>query len=147
VLLDLGGPLPAVTVLGVNTEGGGVETLSLPPVPYTAWEVEAFQPVLGLLRRAVEKQDPALLGRVATASALINQRHRPKHHMPQLLRIAEETGALGVQVAHSGTVAGLLFEPGRAAEDRILAARTALRRLGLDSWEFSTQPAQPELVS
>ena len=67
--------------------------------------------------------------------------------MPQLLRIAEETGALGVQVAHSGTVAGLLFEPGRAAEDRILAARTALRRLGLDSWEFSTQPAQPELVS
>lgn len=147
VLLDLGGPLPPVTVLGVNTEGGGVETLSLPPVPYTAWEVEAFQPILGLLRRAVEKQDPALLGRVATASSLINQRHRPKHHMPQLLRIAGETGALGVQVAHSGTVAGLLFEPGRAAEDRILAARTALGRLGLDSWEFSTQPSQPELVS
>ncbi|HST62695.1 MAG TPA: hypothetical protein VLK84_28575, partial [Longimicrobium sp.] len=41
VLLDLGGPLPAVRVLGVNTEGErGVETLALAPMPYSAWEVE-----------------------------------------------------------------------------------------------------------
>jgi uncharacterized protein involved in propanediol utilization len=148
VLLDLGGPLPAVRVVGVNTQGGGVETLALPPIPYTPWEVEAFQPVLGLLRRAVDRQDPAMLGRVATASALINQRHRPKRHMDALLRIAEETGALGVQVAHSGTVAGLLFAPGHASTERMDEARAALGRLGLDSWTFSNAPphAQPELV-
>ncbi|WP_420130061.1 hypothetical protein [Longimicrobium sp.] len=148
VLLDLGGPLPPVRVLGVNTEGGGVETLSLPPIPYSAWEVEAFQPILGLLRRAVDRQDPALLGRAATASALINQRHRPKHHLPQLLAVMRDTDALGVQVAHSGTVAGLLYEPGRPAADRMERARTALGRLGLDSWQFSTHHlAQPEPVS
>ena len=138
VLLDLGGPLPAVRVLGVNTEGGGVETLALAPMPYSAWEVEAFRTILGLLRRAVEEQDPDLLGRVATASTTITQRHRPKHFMPQLLRIAKESGAAGVQVAHSGTVAGLLFDPGRAAAERIEQARAAIHLLGLQCWEFST---------
>ncbi|HEU4883657.1 MAG TPA: hypothetical protein VFT45_15460 [Longimicrobium sp.] len=150
VLLDLGGPLPAVRVLGFNTEGEhGVATLTLPPVPYSAWEIEAYRAVLGLLRRAVERQDPGLLGRVATASTLIMQRHRPKRHMPELLRLAREAGALGVQVAHSGTVAGFLFEPGAGAADRIECARAGLRRLGLPaSWEFSTEPASlPEAAT
>jgi len=146
VLADLGGPLPPVQVVGVNTEGGGVETLALPPMPYTTWEAEAFGPMLGLLRRAVERQDPAPLGRVATASTLLTQRHRPKRFIPQLLGIARSTGALGVQVAHSGTVAGLLFEPGPRAAGRVGRARAALARLGLESWHFSTHPAQPELV-
>ncbi|HET7464696.1 MAG TPA: hypothetical protein VFJ82_25865 [Longimicrobium sp.] len=150
VLLDLGGPLPAVRVLGFNTEGQrGVATLALPPVPYSAWEIEAYRPVLGLLRRAVEEQDPALLGRVATASTVLMQRHRPKRHMPELLGLAREAGALGVQVAHSGTVAGFLFEPGAGAAERIEHARGGLRRLGLRaSWEFSTEPApHPEVAA
>lgn len=149
VLLDLGGPLPRVQVLGFNTEEDhGVETLSLPPCQYSTWEAEAFQPILGLLRRAVERQDPALLGRVATASTVLMQRHRPKRFMPELLRLAEEVGALGVQVAHSGTVAGFLFEPGPGAAARIEHAREGLRRIGLSaSWEFSNDLSpQPEPV-
>jgi uncharacterized protein involved in propanediol utilization len=140
-LLDLGGPLPAARVLGFNTdrEDGGVETLELPPCAYTWWELEAFGPLLGLLRRAVEHGDPELLGRVATVSTGINQRHRPKPLVPHLLRLAESAGAVGLQVAHSGTVAGLLFAPGGDAAGRIERARDGLRRLGVArSWEFST---------
>jgi uncharacterized protein involved in propanediol utilization len=150
LLLDLGGPLPPVLVLGFNTEDDrGVETLALPPIPYSAWEAEAFRPILGVLRRAVEQQDPVLLGRVATASTVITQRHRPKRHMPELLRLAKEVGALGVQVAHSGTVAGFLFAPGPGAAGRIGRARAGLRRLGLTrSWQFSPNLApQPEDLS
>jgi len=150
VLLDLGGPLPPVWVVGFNTEGNcGVDTLVLPPCQYSAWEIEAFGPVLGLLRRAVERQDPVLMGRAATASTMIMQRHRPKTGMPQLLRLAEDLGALGVQVAHSGTVAGLLFAPMDDVVGRIGRARTALGRLGLrDTWLFSTHPrSHPESLS
>lgn len=150
VLLDLGGPLPTVRVLGLNTEvDRGVETLALPPMAYSAWEVEAFRPVLGMLRRAVEQQDPRLLGRVATASTVITQRHRPKRFMPELLQIAREVGAEGVQVAHSGTVAGLLFAPDGGAPARIERARAALRRLGVDTtWEFSNDLSlQTELAA
>jgi uncharacterized protein involved in propanediol utilization len=65
------------------------------------------------------------------------------------MRLAAEVGALGVQVAHSGTVAGFLFEPGPAAAGRIERARAGLRRLDLgDSWEFSTDLApQPEILA
>jgi len=144
VLADLGGPLPRVHVLGFNTENNrGVETLALPTIPYSDWEVEAFQPILGLLRRAIEQQDPVLLGRVATASAEINQRHRPKRHMPQLMRLAREVGAVGVQVAHSGTVAGFLFAPGRGMAERVARARAGVTRLGLPCWEFTTDRAAP----
>lgn len=149
VLQDLGGPLPAVRVLGFNTEAGhGVETLALPPVPYSPWETEAFRVILGMLRRAVERQDPALLGRVATASTVIMQRHRPKRGMPEILRLARETGALGVQVGHSGTVAGLLFDPGAGAARRVERARGGLERLGIDRiLDFTHAPApQPEIV-
>lgn len=149
VLLDLGHPLPPVRALGFNTEmGRGVETLSLAPMAYSSWEIEAFRAMLGLLRRAVEQQDAVLLGRVATASTIITQRHRPKRLMPELLRLADEVGALGVQVAHSGTVAGFLFEPGASSTIRIAHARAGLARLGLHrSWEFSidgqSQPTHP----
>ncbi|MFL5540513.1 MAG: hypothetical protein ACJ8J0_16100 [Longimicrobiaceae bacterium] len=149
-LLDLGGPLPVVRVLGFNTELDlGVETLALPPMPYSAWEVEAFQPLLGLLRRAVERQDARLLGRVATASTVITQRHRPKRAMPEALRLAREVGAVGVQVAHSGTVAGLLFDPADDPAGRIVHARKGLERLGFSrAWEFSNDlTPQPERAS
>lgn len=149
MLADLGGPLPRVRVLGFNTENDhGVETLALPPIPYSSWEVEAYRAILGLLRRAVEQGDPALLGRVATASTLINQRHRPKRFMPELLGLYREVGALGIQVAHSGTVAGLLFEPGADASARMAAARERLAALGLrQCWDFNTDlTTQPEMV-
>jgi uncharacterized protein involved in propanediol utilization len=146
LLQDLGGPLPRAHVLGFNTDAGngGLETLKLPLCRYSCWEAEAFQGLLGLLRHAVEHGDPRLLGRVATASTLINQRHRPKPLMPELLRIEKSAGALGTQVAHSGTVAGFLFEPGPGAEDRMEHARALLRRAGVErTWEFSTVFAQP----
>jgi uncharacterized protein involved in propanediol utilization len=149
LLLDLGGPLPRVRVLGFNTEGDrGVATLALPPIPYSSWEVEAYRAILGLLRRAVEQQDPVLLGHVATASTRINQRHRPKRRMPEMLEVAREVGALGIQVAHSGTVAGLLFEPGADAPARMAEARARIAALGLgDAWEFCTDlTTQPEMV-
>lgn len=143
VLMDLGAPLPPVRVLGFNTEADrGVETLALPPCQYSPWEAEAFRPILGMLRHAVERQNPVLLGRVATASTLIMQRHRPKRGMPELLRLAAECGALGVQVAHSGTVVGFLFHPGARSEADVGRARAGLHRLGMDrTWDFSTDSA------
>lgn len=147
LLRDLGGPLPRARVLGFNTDpgDGGLETLKLPLCPYSSWEAEAFQGLLGLLRHAVEHGDPGLLGRVATASTVINQRHRPKPMMPELLRIQKAAGAVGTQVAHSGTVAGFLFEPGPGADDRMEHARALLRRARVErTWEFDTVFVQPE---
>ncbi|WP_225101365.1 GHMP kinase [Streptomyces sp. CoH27] len=140
-LEDLGGGLMPLAVLGFGTsrDGAGVDTLELPPARYTVWEIEAFRPLLGMARRAVRTGDVALLGRVATASARLNQRHLPVPGLDELLCVAEEVGAAGLQVAHSGDVAGLLFDPHRPdAEARTDKARSRLAALGIeDTWHFT----------
>jgi uncharacterized protein involved in propanediol utilization len=79
-----------------------------------------------------------LVGRVASASAGINQRYLPKPHFSELMRLSEDVGAAGLQVAHSGTVAGLLFDPRRPElEARVGRAEHGLDRLGIsDRWRF-----------
>lgn len=139
---DLGQPLPNLEVLGFNTDPHGVDTVSFPPARYSWAEIEAFRPLLGLLRQAVRQDDADLCGRVATASARINQRHLPKPHFDRLEALVERVGAVGLQVAHSGTVVGLLFRPGDPAnEERLAEARAGLAALAItDVWRFQSRP-------
>jgi uncharacterized protein involved in propanediol utilization len=139
---DLGCELMPVTVLGFGTsdDGGGADTLRLAPARYTSWEVEAFRPLRGMLRHAVRNRDVGLLGRVATASTLLNQRHLPVPELDDIRRIAADVGAAGVQVAHSGDIAGLLFDSADPeAQDRIDQAVKCLHALGVEqTWQFGT---------
>lgn len=120
VLEELGPALPPLRVLGCVTGGGRpVDTLAAAR-RYSAADVDEFEHLRGILRRAVQLADPELLGAVATASA---RRHRPGPELDVLIGVGEEAGAVGVQVAHSGNVAGLLFDPRRAVRlDRAAAA-------------------------
>lgn len=123
VIEHLAGEYPPYHVVSLGPLGGcEVDTLRLPPARYDASEIGQFRVLRGLARHAVERQDPRLLGRVATASALISQRHLAKPHLAAALRLAEEHGACGVQVAHSGSLIGILIEPGGSMAERTAAA-------------------------
>lgn len=141
VLRELGGTLPPLLVLGCNPlppEAAAIDTLAMPPAAYDWWEAEAFRPLLALLHRGIATRDPRLVGRVASASSRINQRFCPKPRFAELERIAAEHGALGLQVAHSGSVVGLLFDPrDRTSATALPRARRALERLGVsETWTF-----------
>lgn len=142
VLEEFGGPLPALDVVGFNTDpaGAGVDTLNIAPAAYSYREVEAFRPLIGLLRRAIYAQDPRLVARVASASARINQRHLPKPQFERLEQLVESTGALGLQVAHSGTIAGIVFDPADGdGKRKIRRAQALIAELGFgSSWHFRT---------
>jgi uncharacterized protein involved in propanediol utilization len=129
----LGPQLPPMLVLGCDTAPEErVDTLRLPPAPYDSAEIAQFGVLRAALRRAVAKPDVALLGRVATGSARINQRYLPKPHLDELLRLGAEHGACGVQVAHSGTVAGLIFDAqAEEVASNISRCADALVRAGL----------------
>lgn len=112
VLETFGHRLPPLIVVGCDTAPGThVDTLRFQPADYNDREIGAFQVLRAALRRAVATDDVALLGRVATASARINQRFLPKPPLERLLDLCMRNGGCGVQVAHSGTVAGLIFDP------------------------------------
>ena len=142
VLEDFKGPLPRLEVVGFNVDptNKGIETLSFSPAHYTWWEIETFKPMIGLLRRAIYTQDPKLVGQVATASAYINQTHLPKPCFEDLTRAVEIVKAVGLQVAHSGTVVGLLFDPSDADKERkINHAQDLIAEMGFgQTWRFRT---------
>ncbi|WDZ83299.1 hypothetical protein [Micromonospora cathayae] len=126
VLEEFGRPLPAVVVLSCTTGGGRpVDTLTLPTQPRR--EVPAYEELRAALRQAVAAADLGLLGQVSTESARRNQALLAKPELDLLERVAAGSGAVGVQVAHSGNVAGLLFDP--AAPDLPDRLRRAARRL------------------
>ncbi|MGE7386714.1 GHMP kinase [Streptomyces sp. NPDC004126] len=131
VLEVLGPALPPLVVVGCVLGGGApVDTLSLPvrpPAEAGADEVRAFERLRALLRRAVATGDVRLLGEVATASARIGQRVLSHPEFDALTAVARRVGAAGVQIAHSGAVAGLLFDPAEPGLRR--RVRSCLRAL------------------
>jgi uncharacterized protein involved in propanediol utilization len=115
VLESLGRSLPRMIVVGCITDPvpDGIDTVALPPAAYSVDDVETFRLLRAEIRAAVSASDVARLGRVATASALISQRFLPKPTLGLLLDVCKRCGGCGVQVAHSGTVAGVIFDPER----------------------------------
>lgn len=140
------GALPQMLILGFDTESakGGIGTDGLLRARYSRDQIAAFGCALALLERAIAEQSVELVGRVATFSAtqsetaMQNPLKKPK--FSELLRIKEETGSAGIVVAHSGTVAGLIFDPDLPGlHDRLDAAKTSISRLGFDRLcSFST---------
>lgn len=112
VLEHLGQRLPGIEVLGIDTDADGmVKTLEHTPAEYDQRQIQAFEGLVAGIKRACREHDLALLGSVATSSATINEQFLPKPMFSEMRRLAESLGALGIAVAHSGTVLSLLFDP------------------------------------
>lgn len=129
ILEHFGGEYPPLLVVGFRTGGARpIATLRLPRARYDGQEIEQFRVLRGLASHAIRQQDPRLIGRVATASARISQHHLAKPRFKAVVDLAERHGACGLQVAHSGTLMGVLFD----ADERRVAARAAVlaRALG-----------------
>ncbi|WP_347639236.1 GHMP kinase [Sphaerisporangium sp. B11E5] len=141
IIEDLHVRMPPMKVLGFVARPDPVETLAFTPARYSSWEIECFRALRGLLRRGAREGSVQALGRVATASARLNQRFLRVDRFASLLQVMADSGAAGIQVAHSGSVVGLVFD----AADPDLARKTALASRGLlrvgisRTWEFCTE--------
>ena len=136
VLESFGHWVPRFTLLSIDTDEGneGVDTLGLPPPDYTEAELSAIEAMVGRARVAFAERDAPSIAAIATESAALNQRFLPLRHFREIRELANEYRALGVQISHSGTVAGLLFDEGRGVQsDPDLAAHlfARVRSLGL----------------
>jgi uncharacterized protein involved in propanediol utilization len=150
VLETLGPRLPPMIVVGCYTEPDTrIDTLGFRPADYDDREIGAFRVLRAAMRRALATGDVALLGQVATASARINQRFLPKPNLEILLDECLRHGGCGVQVAHSGTLAGLIFDarlPGIEEEVQRCAAR--VEELGfVPTGLISTGPSSPNIAA
>jgi L-threonine kinase len=116
--------------------GGKIDTLKFNQQPNLCYlntlkEKEVRQ-ALELVTRGLEGNDLEMLGRGTTVSALANQHILPKSELPLVLKLAEELKAVGVVIAHSGTVMGLIF-----AEDIDIAEVPTYIRRKNPHWQVS----------
>ncbi len=77
---------------------------------------------LDFVKAGIARKDPVLLGKGATLSALANQGILPKPRLEELIDFTTMYGAYGVNVAHSGTVAGVLVPPGRESDKQLVSS-------------------------
>jgi L-threonine kinase len=125
------GVLPPLTVVAVD-EGGQVDTVAfnMTPKPYTDADRREYAHLLETMSEAIRTNDLPTIGRVATRSAVLNQRLAPKRNLDAMIRIARDSGALGIVCAHSGTMTGVLLADGVPGHGpRLDGVREACKRL------------------
>lgn len=108
------GEAPEINILVVDP-GGEVDTIAFNQAAELDRLNQKKEPqvrkALEYIRAGLASGDLAQVGRGATESALANQELLPKPDLDQMLKWAQDVKALGVNVAHSGTVMGLLLPP------------------------------------
>ncbi|MFN7924970.1 MAG: hypothetical protein U0Q16_33035 [Bryobacteraceae bacterium] len=128
------GAWPEIACEFLDLGGPPVDTLACPLPRYSHAELDEFEKLLADLSQAFRRRDPSSLGRIATRSGAIHQRHRP-HSRWAVLR-ASASDAHGVAISHSGTAAAILLagqERSRASSrsSAVAEAVTAHRRTAL----------------
>lgn len=132
VLEHWAGGFPDYLVVSVDTDpgSGGIDTLGLATRPHTSAALARYEELIRRARAAFREHDAAAMAAVATRSAELNQASVPMRGFADLLAFAQRPGCLGLQISHSGTVAGLLFDPA-AGREAAGAVRPALAALGM----------------
>lgn len=107
------GTTPPLSVFVVDT-GGEMDTLAFNRIDYRSLAARfgrRHEELFAVLEESLESGDLEGVGWAATGSARLQQSILPKPGLERWLTLAQETGALGVNAAHSGTLIGLLYRP------------------------------------
>jgi L-threonine kinase len=109
------GKAPDMEILVIDL-GGEVDTLEFNKKDLIKINQERegeIKEALKLVEKGIKRKNPGLIAKGATISAFSNQRILYKPALDRIWKIAQEAGALGINVAHSGTVVGVLAEPSK----------------------------------
>ena len=108
---ELGPPLP-LEIVALDF-GGVVDTLDFNQVDRRAqWQAVQAETdaALALVREGLRQRDVRRLGRGASLSAAAGQQVLFKPRLADVIEFADSVGAVGVNVAHSGAVIGVLLD-------------------------------------
>ncbi len=106
------GPPPAMEIIVIDP-GGVVDTLEFNRIDRTQqWQeiADRTAEALALVRDGIRRGDANLVGRGATISALAGHPPASAQWVARAAAFATEHSAAGINVAHSGTVVGILLD-------------------------------------
>lgn len=83
-----------------------------------------------LLEEGLREQDLKLIGKACTLSSLANENIHKKPYLNEIIEISNMMGAYGVNIAHSGTVIGILIDD-KIDHERII---NHLKQISIDDY-------------
>ena len=105
---------------------------------------EVVQEAYFLVKEGIKKRNTELIGMGATISSICNQTILYKPQLKMVISLSKKVGALGVCVAHSGTVMGILLPPDFSAMDTL--EEHIKRACGYDLRFYRTETTKGELI-
>ncbi|TYS71053.1 kinase [Sutcliffiella horikoshii] len=107
---EMFGSIPPLTIVAID-EGGEVNTINYnnEKKPINFKDKLEYTQLNNKLKIAIQEQDVRAIGKVATRSAIMNQKRLEKRSLNHFLQISEQFNTLGITVAHSGTFIGLML--------------------------------------
>lgn len=110
-LLETYGDVPKLIIAMFDT-GGTINTVEFHSDYSTnAGNTDSPAELLEAVDSLTKDFSPENIARVATISARANQKLVEKPQLEEIIDFVKSQGALGVNVAHSGTMMGILFSP------------------------------------
>ena len=109
-LIENFGESPSIKILIIDL-GGYVNTLEFNKNDFTEIHLSTYNEIgnaIELVRKGIKQNDIYSIGKGATISAMCNQKILFKPELNKIIDIAMNIGAVGVNVAHSGTIIGIL---------------------------------------
>lgn len=116
-VVDLLSPAPLLGII-VLEFGGVVDSLDFASasIKYTRQERDKLAEAFSLVKYGIVRGDLEALGIGSTMSAEINQKYLSKPALDKVVGAAKEISAYGVNIAHSGTVIGIIAAESIAVE-------------------------------
>ncbi|SHK32016.1 GHMP family kinase ATP-binding protein [Tepidibacter formicigenes] len=88
---------------------------------------EKIKQAFKTLEEGFKNNDLKLIGKAATISSILNENIHKKDGLHEIIKITEEFGAYGVNIAHSGTVIGIILD--KEMNHKKLEEKLILRKL------------------
>ncbi len=71
---------------------------------------EIIENAFKMLKKGFTENDRNMIGRACTASSLANENICKKEYLKEIIDVSDKFGGFGVNVAHSGTIVGILLD-------------------------------------
>lgn len=127
--LDTLGMCPPISIL-IFDLGGEINTLEFNSrddliLLNQSKEIEVKQ-ALKMIKQGIEESNSSLIGQGATLSAKANQKILYKPYLEQFIEINAKYDGIGVNIAHSGTILGMMFD--QARQEKMKACLTFVKQ-------------------
>jgi len=110
-LLDQIGSITRLAIVAID-EGSQIDTVRYNKYKtsfYSRAEKLEYECLLESLSNGIRKRDLNLIGKIATKSAILNQKYNYKAYLEEVIFICNQVEGLGVVNTHSGTYLGVLL--------------------------------------